>query len=794
MKTLVPLPTAWSLPSRLPDDLTAFQTAVAQFQQGAICATQFQVFRVPQGVYEQRESGTYMLRVRFPAGVALPHQLRKLAEVAQRYGNGILHVTTRQDIQVHHVLLEHIHPALVALAEAGLSTKGGGGNTVRNITGCPHAGVCAYEVFDITPHVLAMTEFMLNDPKSFQLPRKYKIAFSGCGRDCCAATVNDLGFIATSRAGAEGFAVYVGGGMGVSSRVADRLEGFVPATDAPLVAEGIKRVFYAHGNRKDKRLARLRFLIRQLGMARFRQLYEEQMEQLRREALPLPPLRPAPHLGSASAPTASSLPNTGSVSFQRWRAANVKPQKQTGLYFIEIPLFLGDLADARLHLLADIVEQHGERLVRTTPQQNLVLRCVREDELKPLHEKLSALSLTEGDAPALRDLVACTGAATCKLGICLSRGLAKGVADALSASSLDLPALGPLQVRISGCPNACGRHPIADIGLHGAARRVDGRLVPHYVLQVGGHVEEGHTQLAEGRRAIPARNVPPLLVELLRAFAASGRAPDFRAFLRETGSTLVQDLISKYQTVPPFLDDPRFYYEWGAAEPFSLAGRGPGECGAGVFDLIEVDLKSALDAFQDNRLFTAAALASRALLVTRGEQPSSDREAFELFQRHFIRTDLVESRFEPLVTFGARCATAPNPVAAFTVPAAEIESFVDAVRSLFKGMDAALQFPKRAREAPPACAPVPPASPSPAASGRMPADLEKDFRGVSCPLNYVKTKLALTQLKTGQTVAVLLDGDGARNVPDSALKDGHEVVAITAEGGDTRVLIRKQRS
>lgn len=793
MKTLVPLPTAWSLPSSLPDDLTAFQTAVAQFQQGAISATQFQVLRVPQGVYEQRESGTYMLRVRFPAGVALPHQLRKLADVAERYGNGILHVTTRQDVQVHRVPLEGIHPALVALAEAGLSTKGGGGNTVRNITGCPHAGVCVYEVFDVTPHVLAMTEFMLNDPKSFQLPRKYKIAFSGCGRDCCAATVNDLGLIATRCAGADGFAVYVGGGMGASSRVADRLEGFVAATEAPLVAEAIKRVFYAHGNRKDKRLARLRFLIKQLGMARFRQLYEEQMEQLRREGPPLPPLRPAAHLGSASAPTASSLPNTGSVSFQRWLAANVKPQKQTGLYIIEIPLFLGDLADARLHLLADIVEQHGEKLVRTTPTQNLVLRGVHQDELELVHDKLSALGLAESRAPILGDLIACTGASTCKLGICLSRGLAKGIADALSASSLDLHALGPLQVSISGCPNACGRHPIADLGLHGAARRMDSRLVPHYVLQLGGHVEAGSTQLAEGRRAIPARSVPPLLVELLHAFAASGHAPDFRAFLREAGSVLVADLITKYQSVPAFVEDQRFYYDWGAAAPFSLAGRGPGECGAGVMDLIEVDLKSAAEALQENRLFTAAALAARALLVTRGEQASSDREAFELFPRHFIQTDLVDSHFEPLVVLGARCATAPDPARAFTVPPAVVASFVGAVQSLFKSMDATLQFPKHVREAQPPSAASLSASSSQAASERMPADLEKDFRGVSCPLNYVKTKLALAPLRSGQTLAALLDGEGARNVPDSAVKDGHEIVSITTQGSGTRVVIRKRQ-
>lgn len=791
MSVLTTSPRVWNLPTSLPQDLAAMEKNVAQFKEGAISPTQFQVFRVPQGVYEQRESGTYMLRVRFPAGVALPNQLRKLADVAEKYGNSILHVTTRQDIQVHRVAVESIHPALASLAEANLSSKGGGGNTVRNITGCPHAGVCANEAFDTTPHALRLTEFLLNDPQSFQLPRKYKIAFSGCSQDCAGGTVNDVGFIAKVRDDVEGFAVHVGGGLGSSGRVADLLEEFVPTADVPLIAEAIKRVFNAHGNRKDKRLARLRFLIKQLGLDQFRKLYYEQLEQLRREAPALPPLRAVAHPELTVTSAAAALPKTGSVSFQRWLAANVKPQKQPGYFFVEIPLFLGDIESPRLRQFADVVEQHGEKQVRATQKQNLVLRWVRQDELESLHDKLSALDLAESYAPALRDLIACTGAATCKLGICLSRGVAKGIADKLSRSKVDLHALGNLQINISGCPNACGRHPVADIGLHGAARRVDGRLVPHYVLQFGGHVEEGKTQLATGRHAIPAHNVPAFLLELLSAFEQSDQRPDFAAFLRAASSDYLDTLIAKYKPVPAFAEDKNFYFDWGASEPFSLAGRGPGECGAGVFDLIEVDLKSAGEALQERKFYTAAALASRALLVTRGEQANSDREAFELFQKHFIQAGLVDARFQPLVTLGTRAANSPYPAAIFVVPEAEVTTFVGVVQSLFKSMDATLQFPKRFEQPSSAVPTVTPATPAPAASGKL-ADLEKDFRGIVCPLNYVKTKIALDQLKPGQTLAVLLDANGARNVPDSAAKDGHQIVSITPEGTNTRLIIRKK--
>ena len=784
---------AWQLPPDLPDDLTAFAKNVGQFKAGTISPTQFQVFRVPQGVYEQRESGTYMLRVRFPAGVALPGQLRRLADVAETYGNGVLHVTTRQDIQIHRVLVEAIHPALVALAEAGLSTKGGGGNTVRNIVGCPHAGVCAQEVFDVTPHVLALTEFLLPDPQSFQLPRKYKIAFSGCAQDCSGGTVNDLGLIAKRRDGVEGFSVWVGGGLGSSSRVAELLEEFVPVTEIPFVAEAVKRVFNTHGNRKDRRQARLRFLIRQIGLVAFRKLYLEQLALVHSQRPGLPEPKPIHHPESKTVPAAGHAVPAHEPAYNRWLGSNAKEQKQPGYYRVELPLFLGDIPSAKLRALAAIVERHGEKLLRATQKQNFVLRWVRADELVQLHAELGPLGLGASLPAVLQNLVSCTGAANCRLGICLSRGLAQGVADALSQSSVDLHALGELKINISGCSNSCGRHPIADIGLHGAARRVEGRLVPHYALQFGGHVEEGKTVLATGHHTIPAHGVPAFLTDLLDAFARSPQRPDFAAFLR-SADCLIDELAAKHGQVPSFKEDRNFYYDWGAEEPFSLAGRGPGECGAGVLDLIEVDLKSAVEALQGKRFFSAASLAARALLVTRGEQAGNDREAFTLFQKHFIDADLVDPVVQPIVTKGMQAAVQPNPADVFTGTAEETGAFVASVQGLFKSMDATLQLPKRtgaaAQQAAPSANSIQAATPAP---GAAVADIEKDFRGVVCPLNYVKTKMALAPMKPGQTLSVLLDEQGARNVPESAEKDGHEIVVITKEGGHTRVIIRKKR-
>ena len=777
------IPGVYHLPDSLPDDLEQLRQMTLQFKEGAISAARYQAFRVPQGVYEQREGGTFMLRIRLPAGMLLPHQMRKLAEISQTQGNGLLHITTRQDIQVHRVSLDAIHPALVALQKVGLSSKGGGGNTVRNVSACCHAGVCPKEVFDVTPHAVAMTEFMLQDPLSFQLPRKYKIALSGCADDCAAATVNDLGLIAKHRDGVEGFAVYAAGGMGARSRVADLLEEFVPASDICLVAEAVKRVFDKHGNRKDKHKARLRFLIEGIGFDQFRDLYGKELDKLQNG----PPPCPAPRLvfqsGAGPAEQSGASPPDASEGFRRWVKTNVTPQKQDGCHIVEIPLFLGDIEQEKLRRLADVVERYGERMLRTTQLQNLVLRWVRDDALLKLYEELSALGLDVGRPAVLRNVVACAGASTCRPGICLSRGLAEAVSRQLAGSDLSAPnSLGRMNVHISGCPNACGRHPIAQIGFAGAARRVKGHLVPYYVLQLGGRVEEGKTELATGRQTIPARNIPAFLVEFLKAYQASAQFPDFYAFLEAGGRGIADDLATACNNVPDFEDDKNFYFDWGAEEIFSLAGRGPGQCGAGVFDLIEVDLASAADALKEGRRFAAAASAARALLVTRGQQASNDAEAFAMFQKSFVDERLIGADLGRVVAAGANAAADADPEAAFDAEAQEVSSLVEAVRNLYENMDASLRF--GTSEAKPQAAPSP-------ASTEEATDSFKDFRGVVCPLNYVKVKLTLEQMEAGQTLAVLLDDEGAKNVPDSAAADGHQVLSVTQQDGHWKVVVQK---
>ncbi|MDR3707712.1 MAG: nitrite/sulfite reductase [Capsulimonadaceae bacterium] len=673
----------YALPDSVPQDLEQLKSMCDQFTREEITAARFQAFRVPQGIYEQREPGTYMIRCRLPAGQVTPEQMRLAARISREYGSGVLHLTSRQDLQVHAVALEGIYPATVALTNGGLSPKGGGGNTVRNIAACPFAGVCPDEVFDVTPHLIALTEALLNDPLSYQLPRKYKIAYSGCGTDCAGATVNDLGLIAKQRDGIDGFAVYVGGGMGSFSRVAQGLEEFVPAKDVYRVAEAVKRVFDKHGNRKNRHRARIRFLIESLGFEEFQKLYRAELTGIAKMLAPVSVAHEAPRRTYQTAVAAAP-------GFAQWQAVHAAPQKQAGYFTVDIGTPAGVLDANLLDSLADLVQRFGDGIARATAWQTLMLRWVAEDDLPALHAGLAAIGLGQPRPPILRRMVTCAGASTCRLGICRSRGVAAAIQQAIGESDLDLTGpIGDASIHISGCTNSCGRHPVAPIGLFGVARREHGRPIPAYVVQLGGHVEEGKSTLATGAYTLPAKNVPAFVVDLLRA--AQDEGADLDTFLANGGREIAAALAKRHEVAPSFDDDPSAYIDWDAQEPFSLAGRGAAECGAGVFDLIDIDLAEATNSLAAGRQLLAVGSAARALLITRSKQADSDKEGVELFLKLFVDEGLVPASVRPLLESAQRAYTEPVPEAAFLAEPDDVAAFVEAVKALYKSLGPSLR-------------------------------------------------------------------------------------------------------
>lgn len=665
-------------------DLEKFKVELGKYLAGEFSDRTFQALRVPRGIYEQRTNRTFMVRVRIPGGGLYPDQIRQVAWISEEFGNGIVHVTTRQDLQIHYVKIRDIGRVMDLLLEAGLSSRGGGGNTVRNVTACELAGVCPKEAFDVTPYAVALTEHLVDQPDSFNLPRKFKTAFSGCGLDCGFATVNDLGFVAREQYGRAGFAVYAGGGMGLHPCTAERLEEFVTAEEIGAVATAVKRLFDRHGDRKNRNRARLRFVMEKLGKDKFSDLYREELRRVKRESGARLDVRT---IGSrVPREEAGGERDCADASFLRWRRFNVRPQKQEGYYAVVITVPLGNVSDEQLEGLADAAEAFGEGMLRTSHDQNFVLRWVRGSLLHSLYEKLGDLEL---DAPAdSSDVVSCPGADTCRLGICLSRNLTQTVRSELRRYEKKV------SIRINGCPNACGQHLISQIGLQGEAKRIDGHLAPYYKILLGGRVEEGITAFGVPIGEIPAKDIPGFLNTFLNLYDRDS-AGEFYRFLDRGGREAAEDLVRKLSGHPIAESGPSDFVDCGAEAPFSLAGRGPGECGAGLLALIEQDLGEAENALRNaprsnapaETLYDGLLAATRALLVVRGVEAMTPDASFDLFTELFIRTGLADSSFLALFRLASEeKAKLPGVID-------ELRAFVARIRELYQSLDVAtLEF------------------------------------------------------------------------------------------------------
>lgn len=775
------------LPLSLKAELDELESKIRQYQSGRLEAAALKVHRVPFGVYEQRKENTYMVRIRCPGGAITPSQLRLVAELSQQYGADVVHITTRQELQIHDVQLDQVVPIMRQLQRVGLSSRGGGGNTVRNITASVDSGVAADEVFDVSPYAFALTSRLISEPDSWLLPRKCKIAFSNSPRDTARAVFNDLGFIARIRNGLKGFEVYVAGGMGTKPQAGHLLHEFVADSEVYTIAEAIKRIFNKHGNRKNRHAARLRFLWNTLGETGFLELYGREVDALRLE-------NPAP----LSLPETPALPREPSISpvpdcspeFELWRKRYVTAQKQPGLRSVLVPVFLGNLKNTDALALANFLTAFGTDVLRATLDQNLCLRNIPETFLGNVYASVRELTPLASEPRFLGSSVACTGASTCKLGICLPRGALAAVAKKLKAANLDLDTVADLRMNFSGCPNTCGAHMAADLGFFGKVARKGQIPYPAYGIVVGGTLGNGSARMAQPVGDVSARDLPEFVTAFLQHYLnVQPRCASFSDYLEREGRPFISTWCAQHREIPDFEDDKNYYYDWTATEVFSLAARGVGECSAGLLDLIELDLKRLKEIrtelprlFNGQRteaLYQIALSAARMLLITRAVEPRSESDVFVQFHCHFVEKGLVDSKYVPLLE-----AAQKRDLAAIEARADDILSLAQIVEELYGKMDNALRFPGET-----------PKRVDPAAAREKPLVAQfafKDLRGVACPMNFVKTKLALESLAPGQRLKVLLD-DGApiQNVPRSVAGEGHKIVEQTRDANHWSVLIEK---
>ncbi|HBH85515.1 MAG TPA: sulfite reductase subunit beta (hemoprotein) [Bacteroidales bacterium] len=772
----------YSLPDNLTEEIENYEALISDFLDKKIEPAKFKATRVPMGIYEQRKDGTFMVRVRCAGGYISPSQLEQVASIAKKYGSELLHITTRQEIQIQNITLQNTVNILKDLYQIGLASRGGGGNTVRNIMASVDSGIDPNETFDVFPYTVALTNKLIAEADSWTLPRKFKIAFSNTEEDTAYSTFNDLGFIAKEKDGVKGFKVFIGGSLGLKPMVSPVLFEFIPSGEIGLVADAAKKLFSRYGNRKNKHKARLRYVFYKLGKGNVFNLYQQIYNELKnagnnqiiipdiKSTTNLPDLKPQDVIGS---------------EFDLWRKRYVKTQKQDGFYSIIVPFIFGNVPADIAHSLGEYLRQFGNDVIRFSMRQNIHLRNIPEQYLGNIYNFLLKTGINTGEPLLLNTMASCTGADTCRLGICLSRGALNGLRKELAKSKLALDELGDIKINISGCPNSCGQQASADLGFYGIVGRND-RMYPAYEIVAGAVQSEYNAKLAEQVGKISARDLPEFTVKLLEKYLSKKiNYKNFSSYIASEGKKNITDLCSKFNNIPDFEEDKNYYFDWGSENIFSLVGRGLGECSAGLFDLIDLDMNSIINnkekilqtsdrAAINEYLYAIIYSSSRMLLITKGIEPKNDQELFDAFINNFIDEGLINQEYKYLVK-----KTKQNPNDNLIPDKDNIYLLSDAVIELYENMDDSLHFKTEAAK------PV-------TVDKKAEVVKIKDFRGIKCPLNFVKTKIELSALKSGDLLEILLDdGEPIENVPGSVKSEGHNIIKQDRIDNYWSVLIQK---
>ena len=560
------------------EDIELFRSQANAFLSGQITADQFRAFRLRRGIYGQRQEGVQMVRTKIPGGLLTADQMRQLARVADSYGGGKGHLTTRQNMQYHFVPLQNVPELLHMLADVRLTTREACYNTVRNVTACPLSGLHPEELFEVQPYARRLAFAFLHKELTDSLPRKFKVAFCGCPEDCMATAINDVGLRPVIRDGVRGFRMTVAGGLGPLPTEAKVLHEFIEAEDVVRRVEAVIRVFNVHGNRKDKNTARLKFVMRKRGFDWLRDAIEEQYRDIvANGGIAIPSEVPASFGGFQPTPppkgSGQFLPMYNpSQEFAEWRETNVKPQKHGGYAIVTVRIQQGNLTGDQMRGLASLSEQAGDGSLRVTMNQNVILAWVPLGALTRVYGILSELGLSDSRSEEISDTLTCPGAYSCNLGLTKSMNLGAALTDAVREENDSL--VRKLRINISGCPNSCGQHWIADFGFYGNARKLDGKEVPYYMMLLGGTDHEFGIAI----QSLPAKHAP-IAVERVLAHYKTNRqdGETFRSYVMRNKAEFFKNLTA--DLVKPPADNPEMFKDWGDDMDFSLK-LGRGECAA----------------------------------------------------------------------------------------------------------------------------------------------------------------------------------------------------------------------
>ncbi|WP_370176313.1 nitrite reductase [Leeuwenhoekiella palythoae] len=618
-------------------DIIELERKIKLFKDGKIDEERFRSLRLARGVYGQRQEGVQMIRIKLPYGKVTSDQLLRISDVSDEYSRGKLHITTRQDIQIHYVSLDRTPELWAELEKSDVTLREACGNTVRNVTASPDAGINPDEAFDATPYAHATFQFFLRNPICQEMGRKFKMSFSSTDDDTALAFIHDLGFIPKIKDGEKGFKVMLGGGLGSQPRHADVLTEFLPVNQLIPTIEGVLRVFDRHGERSRRLKARMKFLIKDLGLEGFMALVDEEKKALSYKTYEI-------DTAAYDKPVAAPLTEAPEVTiedakaYEAWKATNVFKQKQEGLYAIGIKVRLGDFSTDKARALAALIKKYGGDELRLTLRQNILLRHIPEGAIPFFYSQLANLGFARPGYETTTDITACPGTDTCNLGIASSTGIADKLEDVLVEEYPEYLNNKEITIKISGCMNACGQHNMAHIGFQGMSVRTPEKLVAPalQVLLGGGVLGNGDGRFADKVIKIPSKRGPQALRAILDDFKANAGSQDFLSYYDEKGQRYFYDFLKPLSETDNLVESD--FVDWGNDEKY-IQEVGVGECAGVVIDLVQTllleakeKLGNAIEAFEgenwaDSIYHTYASLVNGAKAILLSENVKTNTQA-----------------------------------------------------------------------------------------------------------------------------------------------------------------------
>ena len=634
-------------------DIIELADKIAAFNNLQIDEEKFRSLRLARGVYGQRQAGVQMIRIKLPYGKVMSNQLRRIAEVSDEYSRGRLHITTRQDIQIHYVDLQRTPELWAELERDDVTLREACGNVVRNVTASETAGIDVNEPFDVSPYADALFKFFLRNPICQEMGRKFKVSFSATDEDTGLSYLHDLGYIAKIRNGIRGFKVMVAGGLGSQPRHAEVLYDFLPADKIIPVMEGVLRVFDRFGERKSRAKARMKFLLKEIGLESFRNLIEEEQKAVEFKTVAIDA---ASYV--ASKPVIIEAPEVeikDQEAFDLWKSTNLIPQKQKGFVAIGIKVLLGDFYTDKARLLADLVETYAAGEIRLTLRQNMVIPFVKEDIVPFFYTELDKLGFVEAGYNKAVDITACPGTDTCNLGIASSTGIAAELERVIAAEYPQYLENSDLVIKISGCMNACGQHNMANIGFQGMTVRTPKKLVAPalQVLLGGGNLGNGNGAFADKVVKVPSKRGPEALRRVLNDFEANANGKPFVTYYKEKGEKYFYNFLNDLQDVSNLTQED--FIDWGEEGKY-LKEIGIGECAGVVIDLIETlflesqeKIENAREAFE-NEVYSGAIYyayqslvnTSKAMLLAENKKTNTHASIITQFDEFFVASGKIE--------------------------------------------------------------------------------------------------------------------------------------------------------